>query len=89
MAVVAVAVPFLGAAGNDAAIDGPTAAVARRLALIEQRDYVLGALKDLEFDHRTGKVTDEDYRGLVGPLRRQAAEAIQALDAAMQSPTEE
>jgi hypothetical protein len=40
----------------------------------------LAALKELEFDHRTGKVSDEDYRSLVGPLRRRAAEALRALD---------
>ncbi len=28
------------------------------------------ALKELEFDHRTGKVSDEDYRALVAPLAR-------------------
>ena len=38
------------------------------------------ALKELEFDHRTGKVSDEDYRALVGPLRREAAEALRALE---------
>ena len=48
---------------------------------MEIRDRSLGALKELEFDHRTGKVDDVDYRALVGPLRRQAAEALQALDA--------
>src|SRR5947208_16679088 len=52
----------------------------RRLALAEERDRALGALKELEFDHRTGKVSDEDYRGQVGPLRRQAAEALRALE---------
>src|SRR3712207_8579432 len=34
----------------------------------------LAALKELEFDHRTGKITDDDYRELVAPLRRRAAE---------------
>jgi hypothetical protein len=52
----------------------------RRLALAEDRDRALAALKELEFDHRTGKVSDEDYRNLVGPLRRRAAEALRALD---------
>jgi hypothetical protein len=37
-------------------------------------------LKELEFDHRTGKVSDDDYRGLVGELRRAAADALRALD---------
>ena len=54
----------------------------RRLALLEERDRALAALKELEFDHRTGAVSDDDYRAQVGPLRRQAAAALRALDAA-------
>jgi hypothetical protein len=49
--------------------------------LIDERDRTLAALKELEFDHRTGKIDDTDYRALVGPLRRAAAEVLQALDA--------
>jgi hypothetical protein len=52
----------------------------RRLLLLEERDRTLAALKELEFDHRTGTVSDEDYRALVGPLRRQAADALRALE---------
>ena len=52
----------------------------RRLALAEERDRALAALKELEFDHRTGKVSDEDYRSLVGELRKAAADALRALD---------
>ena len=51
-----------------------------RLELAEERDRTLAALKELEFDHRTGKVSDEDYRAQVGPLRREAAEALRALE---------
>ena len=54
---------------------------ALRLALLDERDRALAALKQLEFDHRTGTVSDEDYRAGVGGLRREAAEAIRALDA--------
>lgn len=57
-----------------------------RLALVEERDRLLAALKELEFDHRTGAVSDEDYRALVGPLRRQAAEALRALDPTAKRP---
>jgi hypothetical protein len=57
-----------------------SAAERERLRLSEERDRALAALKELEFDHRTGKVSDDDYRELVGPLRRQAAEALRALD---------
>jgi hypothetical protein len=52
----------------------------RRLELLEERDRALAALKELELDHRTGKVSDEDYRAAVGPLRRAAAEALRALE---------
>src|SRR5262249_42784470 len=38
------------------------------------------AVKELEFDHRRGKVSDGDYRAQVGPLRRRAAEALRALE---------
>ena len=60
-----------------------------RVALAEERDRALAALKELEFDHRTGKVSDEDYRELVGPLRRRAAETLRALDAERRVPEEE
>ncbi|MEX0673538.1 MAG: hypothetical protein WD981_03800, partial [Gaiellaceae bacterium] len=61
---------------------------ARRLALLDERDRALGALKQLEFDHRTGTVSDEDYRAAVGGLRREAAEAIRTLDALDAAPSE-
>jgi cytochrome c-type biogenesis protein CcmF len=51
-----------------------------RLALLELRDRALAALKELEFDHRTGKIADADYRALLGPLRRDAAEALRMLE---------
>jgi len=51
-----------------------------RVRIAEERDRALAALKELEFDHRTGKISDADYRELVAPLRRQAAEALRTLD---------
>jgi hypothetical protein len=59
----------------------PDEAAAERLRLLEARDRALTALKELEFDHRTGKISDTDYAELVGPLRADAAEALAALDA--------
>jgi len=82
-AVVVVALPFLRRPGITAAEDRlgePDELERRRLELAEERDRALATLKELEFDHRTGKVSDEDYRELVGPLRRRAAEALRALE---------
>ena len=79
--VVGVALPFLREpdARSDA-IDEPDAIGRRQLELAERRDRALAALKELEFDHRTGKVSDDDYRVLVGPLRREAADALRRLE---------
>ena len=75
-AVWFVARPFLGRETDALPAEPPP----ERLALEEERDRALAALKDLEFDHRTGKISDDDYRSLVGDLRRDAAEALKALD---------
>jgi hypothetical protein len=81
VAVLYVARPFLRepAPASDR-LDELGAEERARLELVEERDRALAALKELEFDHRTGKVTDEDYRAEVGPLRRRAAEALKAIE---------
>jgi hypothetical protein len=79
--VLAVALPFLREPEPETdVLDEPDALRRRQLELAEARDRALAALKELEFDHRTGKVSDEDYRALVGPLRREAAAALRALE---------
>ena len=81
VAVAFVAWPFLREpTPTSDRLDELTGAEQARLELVEERDRALAALKELEFDHRTGKVSDEDYRALVGPLRRQAADALRALE---------
>jgi predicted outer membrane lipoprotein len=79
--VVLVALPFLREpVVTDDRLDAPSDADEQWFALVEERDRALAALKELEFDHRTGKVNDADYRELVGPLRQAAAVALRALD---------
>jgi len=81
--VLLVARPFLRepAPENDR-LEEPGSREQERIALEEERDRALAALKELEFDHRTGKVSDEDYRDQVGPMRRRAAELLRALEPA-------
>jgi hypothetical protein len=79
--VVLVALPYLREPSTaDDLLDEPGELERRQLELAEVRDRALASLKELELDHRTGKVSDEDYRVLVGPLRREAAEALRALE---------
>jgi hypothetical protein len=81
--VVAVALPFIREPEPEsdelAELEEPER---RRLELLEARDRALASLRELEFDHRTGTVSDEDYRALVGPLRREVAGALRALERA-------
>ena len=82
MCVVYVARPFVRepvVSATDDRLDALDADDQVRVTLAEERDRALAALKELEFDHRTGKVSDEDYRALVGPLRAEAGAALKAL----------
>jgi hypothetical protein len=79
---VYVARPFLrepGVVAADDRLEELDEGGRKRLALAEERDRALDALKELELDHRTGKVSDEDYRALLGPLRAEAARTMKAL----------
>ena len=79
--VVVVALPFLREPEPESdLLDDLDADERRRLELLEARDRALAALRELEFDHRTGTVSDEDYRLQVGALRRDVASTLQALE---------
>ena len=82
VAVVFVARPFLRdpSPASDR-LDELAPEARERLALAEERDRALAALKELEFDHRTGKIDDDDYRALVGSLRQEAARTLRAVQA--------
>lgn len=88
LCVLFVARPLLRSGKDEvSSVAGP--AEDARVRLYERRDRALAALKELEFDHRTGKVSDEDYGALVGPLRREAAEALKALESEQREEREE
>ena len=52
-----------------------------REALEAARDAKYGEIRELELDHRTGKLTDEDFRALDRQLRGEAVEILRRLDA--------
>ena len=86
---VYVALPFLREpAPREDRLGVPGTLERRQLELAEERDRALAALKELEFDHRTGKISNEDYRELVGPLRQRVAEALRALEVRAESSEE-
>ncbi len=64
---------FVGA--NDPVLEG----------LVSQRDAMYSAIKDLENDHATGKLSDADYRSLRAKYEAKAVAILQELDHAVGS----
>ncbi|MGI9186571.1 MAG: hypothetical protein ACR2J9_03455 [Gaiellales bacterium] len=79
--VVFVAWPLVRPQTADDQLDPLTDDQRRRLALREERDLALQAIKELEVDRATNHIGDQDYDELVAEYRAQAAKAIAALDA--------
>jgi len=52
-----------------------------RAALEREKTLVLRAIKDLEFDHAMGKMSDKDFAEMTGRLRIRAAGLLRQLDA--------
>jgi hypothetical protein len=46
------------------------------LGRLEERDRALSALRELELDHRTGKIADDDYLEQRAVLRAEAAQVL-------------
>ncbi|MBD0348960.1 MAG: hypothetical protein ICV59_07395 [Thermoleophilia bacterium] len=86
-AVLVVALPFLrDPEARDDELHALGELERRRLELVEERDRAVAALAELEFDHRTGKVSEDDYRALVGQLRSRAAAGLRALEPGREPP---
>jgi hypothetical protein len=63
---------------------GVVAATARRKSrhavLTEQRDALYAAIRELDFDHRMGKIDDADYRRMRGDYTQQAVALLKEID---------
>ncbi len=79
VALAAVALPLVREPRAEDRLDHLTDEQRERVRLREERDAALSALRELELDHRTGKIADEDYASLVGDLRRRVGAALVAL----------
>ena len=51
-----------------------------RAALDREKTLVLRAIKELEFDHAMGKVSEDDFAAMGGKLRSRARELLKRLD---------
>jgi hypothetical protein len=69
--------PFRARAATGAAKAGDSDA---RRALESAKSAKYAEIRDNETDHRTGKLSDEDYRVLDRELRAEAVEILRAID---------
>lgn len=81
IAILGLVVLFVGAPlrRGPRAVEDVT--VAEREILEAQRDAKYREIRELELDHRTGKLADEDFTRLDRQLRGEAVEILRRLDA--------
>lgn len=85
LAAVAVFVtaPLRRSAETGPLLGEPAAEESAELRELEAaRDAKLRELRDAELDHRTGKLSDEDYSAVDATLRAEAIDILRALDEA-------
>ena len=78
--------PLLRGAGIDrerpeSATGSTSEAADRQLQLGEERTAIYRALRELDFDHEAGHLSEDDYRGLRDAYEGRAAAVLRALDA--------
>jgi hypothetical protein len=71
-----------GVAGSLDGAPGEASAGSRVGELEAARDAKLRELRDAELDHRTGKLSDEDFAAVDASLRQEAMEILRNLDEA-------
>jgi len=83
LVVAFVARPFVAPQGDEQRprADLPTASALRRRAdLLAGRNRVYGALRDLDFEHQTNKIADEEYATQRRALVAEGVAILQELD---------
>src|SRR5512142_946014 len=81
--LLALAYPVLKTLREPASQSAPAVSSAEEALqeLLAQRDAAFQAIRDLQFDHQVGKITDEDLAVYEAALKQNAAEALRRLDA--------
>lgn len=82
LAVVAIAAIYIAwpLFQPSASADGPPVRDSERAELHSEKENALAAIAEVDFDHRVGKMTEEDYASLRASLEARALRALAALD---------
>lgn len=78
-----VAQPFFSPGSGEGGSGGRRAVsdARRRAELLQERNRLYAAIRDLDFDYKTNKVADDDYTAQRHTLMAEAVEVLQQLDA--------
>lgn len=68
------------------AVEAMPPAARQRERLLAEREQALSTLKELEFEHSIGNLSDDDYAALQGAHRHKAVAILRELDAAATAP---
>jgi hypothetical protein len=79
LAMGVIAYPLLRASASD---DRGGIVESELSDLLYRRDSLYTALKDLDFDHATGKINDADHAEMKERFEREAVEILEKIDAA-------
>jgi hypothetical protein len=80
------AISFLWAAlrslfgGKSDTLVTESVAMRKRHELLDEKEAALKSLKDLEFEHEVGKLSDDDFRRLQAEFRTRAKHVLRELD---------
>jgi hypothetical protein len=80
-AAAAVVLPFVRGESGENADD----AESRLEELLERKDVIYGALKELDFDRAAGKLSDPDFRRLEAQYRERAIGVLREIDALVET----
>ncbi|MFI5323098.1 MAG: zinc ribbon domain-containing protein, partial [Thermodesulfobacteriota bacterium] len=82
LAALFISMPFFFRVGNRTRAEYfPDPREENLRALHARKDSLLNAIKDIEFDHGLGKLSDEDFEELRGKYRVEAAQVLKEIDA--------
>ena len=80
LALAVMSYVFMPLFGPQKLLDARSRRANRRLQLLEERERVYETIRDLDFDYRTGKVEESDYRASRSELTARAVDVLKQLD---------
>jgi len=80
LALLAMYQSFRGVFGHRGAVAGLRASLPERAALLDEKNALLRAIKDIAFEHEVGKLSDADFQRLDRSYRLRAKDVLRKLD---------